>query len=359
MTKYTTPKISILIPIYNVERYLKECLDSILNQSFHEFEAICINDGSTDGSRDIIQDYLDKDCRFKVIDKENSGYGSSMNRGLNTATGDYIAILESDDFYEPEALQKLYSAAVAANADVAKADFNLYWSEPEKKYERFNWVREGEAGVTTPLNAVQVFYRKPSIWSAIYKKVFLEKNHIAFLETPGASYQDAGFNFKVWASAGTIVLLDDVVLCYRQDNESSSVNSPGKLYCVCDEYQEMVRYLDKKPNKKALIPILVKMRYDSYMWNYDRLTEPLQKEFILRMSEDFKKEDEQGLTDYSLFEPWKKTDRAAIISEPLSFHEKKHSEPVSGGKINTVKRLYKNGGATLVAKTALNKLLNK
>lgn len=358
MTNFITPKISVLVPIYNVDQYLKECLDSIVSQTFTNFEVICINDGSTDNSRQIIQEYIDIDKRFKVIDKSNSGYGASMNQGLKAAIGEYIAILESDDFFQPTALQDLYFAASTNNADVAKADFCLYWSIPTKRSERFNWVRDGEAGVTTPLKSVQVFYRKPSIWSAIYNRAFLEENQISFLETPGASYQDAGFNFKVWASAETIVLLDEVVLSYRQDNESSSVNSPGKVYCVCDEYQEMVRFLNNKPNKDILIPILVKMRYDSYMWNYDRLTEPLQKEFIKKMSADFGKEDALGITDYKLFEPWKKTDRKAIIADPIQYHENRHLEAESN-KLKTAKRLYRNGGLSLVAKTAFNKLVHK
>ena len=317
------------MPIYNVDQYLKECLDSLISQTFTNFEVICINDGSTDNSRQIIQEYIDIDKRFKVIDKPNSGYGASMNQGLKAATGEYIAILESDDFFQPTALQDLYFAASTNNADVAKADFCLYWSIPTKRSERFNWVRDGEAGVTTPLKSVQVFYRKPSIWSAIYNRAFLEENQISFLETPGASYQDAGFNFKVWASAETIVLLDEVVLSYRQDNESSSVNSPGKVYCVCDEYQEMVRFLNNKPNKD-----------------------------IKKMSADFGKEDALGITNYKLFEPWKKADRKAIIADPIKYHENRHLEAESN-KLKTAKRLYRNGGLSLVAKTAFNKLVHK
>lgn len=105
MSPTQTPQITVLVPVYNVERYLRECLDSIRAQTFVDFEAICINDGSTDASRDIIQEYLDTDARFRVIDKPNSGYGASMNMGLDAARGSYIAILESDDLYMPTALE--------------------------------------------------------------------------------------------------------------------------------------------------------------------------------------------------------------------------------------------------------------
>lgn len=358
MTDGRAPAVSLLVPIYNVENYLRQCLDSAMGQTLKDIEVICVNDGSTDSSREIIQEYLDNDPRFRVIDKENSGYGSSMNKGLEAAKGEYVAILESDDFFEPDALEKLYLAAKEADADVAKADFNLYWSEPEERIERFGWVHSEEAGASTPLASIQVFYRKPSIWSAIYKRVFLEQNSISFLETPGASYQDAGFNFKVWVSAQNIVLLDEVVLNYRQDNEASSVNAPGKVYCVCDEYREMVRFLKTRPNEEMIVPVLVKMRYDSYMWNYDRLTEPLQREFILKMSEDFRHEDERGLTDYSLFESWKQQDRQLIISDPMQFHAQRLVRE-STGKIDTAKRLYRVGGISMLKQALLNKIRNK
>lgn len=138
------PAISLLIPIYNVEKYLRECLDSVLAQSFTDFEAICINDGSTDSSRAIVQEYLDADGRFRVIDKSNSGYGASMNQGLDAATGKYVAILESDDAFTPDALEVLYNLATTHNAQAVKADFWFYWSQNEK-LEPCHVISEGLA----------------------------------------------------------------------------------------------------------------------------------------------------------------------------------------------------------------------
>ena len=207
------PEVSVLIPIYNVERYLERCLTSLVGQTYDDFEAICINDGSTDGSRSIIQRFLDADSRFRVIDKENSGYGASMNRGLDAARGRYVAILESDDFFEPDALAGLPEAAEMKQAEVGKANFYLYWSRPEERRELFRVVDEVEAGhVLRPLDDLAVFFRKPSIWSALYSRDFLVDDGIRFLETPGASYQDSGFNFKVWASARRVAFLAAPVL---------------------------------------------------------------------------------------------------------------------------------------------------
>lgn len=345
------PDISILIPIYNVEKYLEECLDSVCAQTFTDFEAICINDGSTDGSREIIQKYLDKDSRFRVIDKSNSGYGASMNKGLSEAKGLYVAILESDDVFHTNALKDLHNAAINNNADVVKGEFNLYWSVPEEKHELFGVVKG--LPLNQPVNPrehTEIFYRKPSIWSALYKRSFLSENNIDFLETPGASYQDAGFNFKVWATAHKVVFLDKVILDYRQDNEQSSVNSPSKVFCVCDEYEEIERYLVERPKlREQLEPIKERMKFDSYLWNYDRLNSELKDSFLEVAAKELKQDIDSGNLDWSLFEPWSEADLRAMIESPKAFQESR-GENLKPGKLNTFRRYYRLGGMPLIIK---------
>ena len=113
-------KISVLVPIYNVEKYLPECLDSLISQTLKDIEIICINDGSTDSSLQIIKRYAKKDSRIIVINKKNSGYGDSMNQGLAKATGEYIAIVESDDYIDEDAWENLYKLAKKHNADIVR-----------------------------------------------------------------------------------------------------------------------------------------------------------------------------------------------------------------------------------------------
>ncbi len=344
------PEVSVLIPIYNVERYLAACLDSLVAQSFADFEAICINDGSTDGSRAIVQRYLDADTRFRVIDKENSGYGASMNRGLDAARGRYVAILESDDLFEPDALALLHDAAEKNDADVAKANFNLYWSHPEEHRELFRVVDEREAGATLrPLDDFSVFFRKPSIWSALYRRGFLVENGIRFLETPGASYQDSGFNFKVWAAARLAAFIPDAVLNYRQDNDQSSVNSPGKMFCVCDEYAEMERFVRARGgmDEAALLGILQRMRLDSYLWNYDRLAPELRPAFAERAAADFRGALERGGLDLSLFEPAARADLDALVADPTAFCTERDA---ARGTLGSLRRYLHLGGPLLVAR---------
>ena len=113
------PKVSVVVPIYNVEKYLRECLDSIVGQTLKDIEIICVDDGSTDRSLSILREYEQKDPRIKVITKPNAGYGHSMNMGLDAATGEYMGIVDSDDYILPDMYETLYGFAVKDDLDIA------------------------------------------------------------------------------------------------------------------------------------------------------------------------------------------------------------------------------------------------
>lgn len=321
----SAPKVSIVIPIFNVEKYLRECLDSVVNQTLKDIEIICVDDGSTDSSPDIIREYMDKDPRVKVITKPNTGYGNSMNRGFDFAEGEYLGIVESDDFAEPEMFEKLYARAKKYELDVVKSAFWFYWSKPEPRNEKFEIVSELRSGVTfcpardfkAPMEMVDFFNLKPSIWSAIYRKEFIRKNNIRFNETPGASYQDASFNFRVMATAKRVQLVPEAYLHYRQDNETSSVNNPAKVYCVCDEYEFMQQFLDTNPPYRDRLECVNKrIKYDSYMWNLDRIAKQFKYAFVEKASEEFKADFESGKMNKEYFEDYKWKDAALLAEDP-------------------------------------------
>ena len=122
------PAVSILVPVCNTERFLRDCLNSLIAQTLTNIEIICIDDGSTDSSPAIIEDFISKDSRIKVITKPNSGYGDSMNKGLEEASGDYIGIVESDDFVEMEMFEELYKLGKTCDAEVVKGNFMYHKS---------------------------------------------------------------------------------------------------------------------------------------------------------------------------------------------------------------------------------------
>ncbi len=283
-------KVSVIVPVYNVEKYLRECLDSIVNQTLEDIEIICVNDGSTDSSLSILEEYAKNDSRVKIIDKQNSGYGNSMNRGLDSATGEYIGIVESDDFIKPEMYEELYALAKENDADIVKGDFYHYttYNNDNKKIKA---IKEEYADrVINAKKCSSILEIYPSIWSAIYKREFIEKNSIRFLETPGASYQDTGFTFKTFALAERVYMTTKPYLYYRQDNINSSVNSKTKVYVLCDEYEEITRFVGEHPEISEFgMEEMCINQYVGYKWNLKRISDEYKTEFTEMFAQTFKK----------------------------------------------------------------------
>ena len=120
------PKVSVIIPVYNTSKYLNQCLESIQNQTFTDFEAICINDGSTDSSLEILKEFASKDDRFIIINKKNEGQGIARNLGIQQANGEYIIFIDSDDWLETEGLEKAYKKIKEDSADILIFDFYFF-----------------------------------------------------------------------------------------------------------------------------------------------------------------------------------------------------------------------------------------
>jgi glycosyltransferase involved in cell wall biosynthesis len=300
------PKVSIVVPVYNVEKYLRQCLDSIVCQTLEDIEIIIVNDGSTDTSLQIIKEYEDKDFRVKIIDKKNEGYGKTVNKGLDIARGEYIGIIESDDWIEPDMFEKLYNTAKLHNVDIVRSAYYEYYSTSSKvKNKVASWTipyTDDLNKIICPIERYNVFFRGQQVWSYIYKSVFLNENKIRFLETPGASYQDISFNFKVLALAKSAYILKDAFVHYRLDNMNSSVNSKGKVFCVCDEFNEIDKFLDKHPSIKSKIKMVSnKCKFGSYRWNFYRLQGKERESFAKVMQRELKYDLKNGKFDKSLY----------------------------------------------------------
>ena len=282
------PKLSILVPVYNVEEFLPLCLETIKNQSFKDFECLLINDGSTDNSLEILKKTAKNDKRFRVIDKKNSGYGASLNLGLNEAKGDYIGIVEPDDFIHRDFYKTLFDNS---NADIIKASFMRFsgrtWeSVPERVFHEVRKDFPVNGIKIKPEENKRIFIVDPTIWSAVYKKTMLKKNKVEFLETPGASYQDAGFQFKAFASAKEIFCLEKPLYYYRIDNNKSSVKSDKKIEMVKQEFDEIDKFIKGKKNYQEIADAC---RFRSYNWNLNRLKFRNALKFAKLAKKDYKK----------------------------------------------------------------------
>lgn len=296
------PCLSILIPIYNVAPYLHQCLDSVCSQTLKDLEIICINDGSTDGSLNIIKEYAKKDTRIIIINKKNSGYGDSMNQGLKKARGEYIGIVEPDDWIERDAFATLYKLAKQHKADIVKANYYKFHTLKDafEKKTATTEITTGEV-LESPVNRRKLFLFAPAIWSAIYRHQFLKTNNINFLPTPGASYQDTSFSFKVWALAQNIVLTPSAFIHYRTDNANSSINNPSKVNFVIGEHAEIETFLTERGIFEQFSDWMLMARFRHYHWNFQRLSRPLAKQFFHTWRQEFLAAEDEGLLSKASF----------------------------------------------------------
>ncbi len=292
-------KLSILVPIYNVEQYLPQCLDSLCGQSLKSLEIICINDGSTDASGAILDEYAKNHSNILVINKKNSGYGDSMNRGLEAATGEYIGIVESDDFIEPNAFEKLYELAKKNSADIVKANYYYHSEKGDELHEVIHEQKLNKA--MTISDDPKILIEEPGIWSAIYRREFLNEKKIRFRTTPGASYQDTGFHFKSFCAADKIVYTKDAFLHYRTDNANSSVKSLEKVNYVVEEYADIEKYIKSCDISDEVRYTIQVAKFGAFHWNLQRLPKDLAQEFIVTIKNEFSKAKDEGLLHKEYF----------------------------------------------------------
>lgn len=227
--------VSVAVPVYNVERYLDQCLGSIRSSLGRSLQLIIVNDGSTDGSLAIAERFaacaagnptLPDVC---IISKENGGYGSAVNAGFAAADGVYLGIVEPDDYLDGDLFGELFAIAQACDLpDVVKSTYKRVWmpDTPEQRIWgsllRHRGVRTWDKGTTTLGESPQLVRWHPSVWSAIYRRDFLEATGTRFIEAPGAGWVDNPFVMRAMCQAERIAFTDDAWYCYREDRPGSS-----------------------------------------------------------------------------------------------------------------------------------------
>ena len=233
------PKISIIIPVYNTEKYLVKCLDSLLYQSLEDIEIICINDGSTDNSQQILNYYAKKDKRIKVIHQENKKQGAARNRGVEIATGEYIGYVDSDDWVDFDYYEELYYAAKKHNLDIALATNIRIGNGKTKK--RLKIEKEQIAySLQEKIDLCNQFNNECPT-NKIYRRDFLLKNNIIWPE--GVYCEDKIYTLKAVFGANGIVSVPDVNYYYfRRPNSTVKSNKQSKI--------------DKNTAKKEVIKFL-------------------------------------------------------------------------------------------------------
>ena len=215
-------EVSIIVPVYNVEKYLSFCLDSLVNQTFKDIEIICVNDGSTDNSTEVLEHYAGFDKRIKIINKENGGLSSARNAGLDAATGKYIAFVDSDDFVSHFLVERAYNFVQKKNADFAAFGFDYVVGNSLKLYESgFSFPKSlvGKCVYETDLN--ENFYTKihPTAWCKFYSAKLIQNNNLRFCED--IIFEDLPFAAEVYLSANRMVYTNLPLYYYRAERQGS------------------------------------------------------------------------------------------------------------------------------------------
>lgn len=236
-------KISIIVPVYNVKPYLNKCMDTLVNQTLNEIEIIVVNDGSTDGSIDIIKKYKEKyPNKIVVIDKENEGVGEARNSGIKIAKGEYLGFVDSDDYIETNMFEVLYKNAKDKNSDIAICQFknvdeNYNLLETENIYLKPN--------IKTSENLDQLIKINPAPWNKIYKKELFIKNDVYFTKY---WFEDLEAITKVLLSSERISFVDQKLYCYlyRRSTSSSNIIKKDKIYDIFNIFDSIILYLKNK-----------------------------------------------------------------------------------------------------------------
>lgn len=268
-------KVTVIIPVHNSGKYLKECIESALSQNFQEIEVICIDGGSTDNSYEIIEELQKKDSRITYIQDPNTSYGHKINVGIDRASGRYISILESDDKMVSDMVLTLYLVAEKYDADIVDADY----------YELFKYKGKNLKSVVRKYPNPQCYNHAieysdgadrnityHGIWTALYKREFLIEQNIRLNESEGASYQDLSFLFLTSILAQKVYHINIPLYQYRVDNINSSVRDGRKVLEVVGECEFLKAELEKRDVLSGNIKEKYYMRkYNAYYWNFCRL----------------------------------------------------------------------------------------
>ncbi len=317
-------KVSVIVPMLNSIQYIDECIISILNQTLHEIEVICIDAGSNDGTLERLQYYANIDTRVKIINSNKKSYGYQVNLGLSVAKGKYFAIVESDDYIIEDMYETLYNLAVKYDLDSVKSDFCLFFGDGNDRSFTHRYLTQDRKyydKVLAPDNDINLFRASNINPPGIYSLDFMRQYNIKLNETPGASFQDNGLWFQIFVHSKRMLFYPRPLYMIRRDNENSSVKSKSKIFCMCDEYDYIRRTLkttDELERKYA--PICALYRYHAYTFTLNRIAEEYKLSFLYKFSYDFSNLDSFGELKEELFSKQQWDIMHQIMRDPYQYY---------------------------------------
>lgn len=263
-----SPRISVIVPVYNVERELPRCLDSIVNQTFDDFETLLIDDGSTDSSLDIAKEYSGKDSRFRVFTQHNSGSACARNLGLENVKGEYIAFVDADDYIHPKYLETLFYLIRNYGCDVASCDYKPVGNDCQIDMQLDDIVDHNNEILDKTELFSRLFERLPfaCVWGKLYKrKIIAEKKFLPFVMS-----EDLEFNSIVFNRVGNVIHTDLALYYYVMrdgsvthspfgDNDMSRLRAISRIYMNMHDYDGRIRSFMLKRTLKDYLSVRYRM----------------------------------------------------------------------------------------------------
>ncbi len=287
------PRLTLIVPAYNVQGYIGECLDSVLQQDFTDFEIIGVDDCSPDGSGAILDTYAERDARVRVLHlTENVGLGHARNAGMDEATGDYLLFLDSDDTLAPGSLAAIAARLDATDdPDVLVFDYTrTYWDGRLLRNKRAELLDESGPAVFALADRPQLLDLLQIVWNKAYRRAFVTGHGFRF---PPGYYEDAPWTFSSLISAETIGVLDRSCVLYRQRREGGNIlrTVSRKHFDVFDQYDRVFAYLDARPELDSWRPALFRKMTDHFLTVLEkpgRLPHNARAEFFHRAAKDYR-----------------------------------------------------------------------
>lgn len=317
-------KISVVLPIYNVANYLKKCLDSLVNQTFKDFEVICVNDGSTDLSLSILEGYALTDSRFKIINQENQGLSGARNTGIKEVQGEYILFVDSDDWLERNALELLYEHVKGFNSDITMFKFKYFdESTGELSEGPFTNLEVIDTSFYTRnfyyMDVLDILFKiSHAPFNKLYKTSFLKDLDAKFLH--GSYYEDLEFFYKVFLKAKKVSVLSEYLYFYRIRDESISTSGDEGSFDIFNILETTKQYLIdaniyNKVKQDWLMFIIVNLKYV-----YFRLKNEFKNQFIQLMKDKY---NDYALNEVVYNENWHYEDKSfhSSILEAENYRE--------------------------------------
>ncbi|MDD5022049.1 MAG: glycosyltransferase [Endomicrobiaceae bacterium] len=236
------PKISVIIPVYNGAKYINQCLDSLINQTLTDIEIICVNDGSTDNSPEILQQYSNKDKRIRIINQKNSGSAEARNRGIDISTGDYLSIVDCDDFFDLNMLESLYNHSVKYDTDITLCGARTF-DDKTKVVKNINAIKFELLPDKEVFSSNDVEHHILQLcinwcWDKLYKTSFIKRNKIYFHDTQ--VHNDTFFATYSLIKSERISVLDKILCTYRINVDTSATARSKRMKYPLSFYEALI-----------------------------------------------------------------------------------------------------------------------